>query len=127
MVIDERYAPRVGLSSTRNRRVTTATGNGSISENAQMTPILVYTYANAAEFQAGAAHMARGGYYPINQSYKPGATSHNPLLLILGIIGLLFFIIPGVILLIIWAAYTTTGPAILTVTYQLTGNFAPAP
>jgi hypothetical protein len=92
-----------------------------------MTPILVYTYANAAEFQAGAAHMARGGYYPINQSYKPGATSHNPLLLILGIIGLLFFILPGVILLIIWAAYTTTGPAILTVTYQQTGNFAPAP
>jgi hypothetical protein len=91
-----------------------------------MTPILAYNYRDTAEFQAAAVQMAQGGYYPISQPYTAGTKSHSAGLFILGLIGLLFFIVPGILILLVWAVVTTSPPGMLTVTYQLTGIAAPA-
>ena len=97
-----------------------------------MTPILVRSYAGSSfvagqAFQQDAANMAVGGYYPINQTYVPGGESHSTGLFILGILGLLLLIVPGLLILLVWAVHTSQEPGMLTVTYQQTGNFAPAP
>ena len=74
-----------------------------------------YGGGNAQQaFQLDATQMSAAGWFPITQSWIEGQRSAA--LLILGIIGLLFFIIPGLIILVIWAAYRGAGS--LTVTYQ---------
>jgi len=81
-----------------------------------MTPILAYNYRDTAEFQAAAVQMAQGGDYPISQPYTAGTKSHSAGLFILGLIGLLFFIVPGILILLVWAVVTTSHPGMLTVT-----------
>lgn len=77
-----------------------------------MTPILIYNYRDTAEFQAAAVQMAQGGYYPISQSYTAGTKSHSTGLFIFGLIDLLFFIVPGILILLVFViGFTWHGPA----------------
>lgn len=83
--------------------------------NQPQIEVRTYSGSNAqGYFQQDAAQMSAAGWFPIAQAVVEGRRSG--FILILGIIGLLFFIVPGLVFLVIWAVYH--GPSSLTVTYQ---------
>jgi hypothetical protein len=76
--------------------------------------VQVRTYVTQQQYQIDAAQMAQAGWFPIAQTQVEG--DRSAALLILGIIGLLFLLVPGILILILWAV--KRGPSKLTVTYQ---------
>ena len=87
----------------------------SASQPPPQVQVRTYTGKSAQHsFQLDAARMSQAGWFPIAQTWVEGDRSTG--LLIVGVIGLLFVLVPGILILIGWAVYR--GPGSLTVTYQ---------
>jgi predicted membrane protein len=81
---------------------------------ANMSGVVVRTYVNADQFANDAATMAAAGYFPVAQS--PGRDVRNPVLLILGIVGLVLAPL-GILFLLLWLRSSHPSGS-LVVTYQ---------
>lgn len=79
--------------------------------------VQVRTYAGKdaqRQYQIDAAQMSQANWFPVAQTWVEGP--RRTLLLVLGILGLLFILLPGILFLIAWLVYRRPGS--LTVTYQ---------
>jgi len=93
------------------------------STNQPPPQVQVRTYTGKTaqhSFQLDAARMSQAGWLPIAQTWVEG--DRSTLLLVVGVIGLLFGVVPGILILIGWAVYR--GPGSLTVTYQYRSSAA---